>query len=159
MRRPVFLAAAIALSVSFLACATPAATNPSPSVFTNPPGLAKPNGFTHLVEVQPGRLLFVSGQVARDENGNVVGRGDMRAQAEQVFKNIQTVLASRGATLADMVELTCYVKDMSQIAAYREVRERVLGSNPRPASTLVEVKGFSSEDFLLEVNAVAAPRH
>ena len=108
---------------------------------------------------QPGRLLFVSGQVARDENGNVVGRGDMRAQAEQVFKNIQTVLASRGATLADMVELTCYVKDMSQIAAYREVRERVLGSNPRPASTLVEVKGFSSEDFLLEVNAVAAPRH
>ena len=159
MRSPVVLTVSAALSASFLACATPAATPPAQSVFTNPPGLAKPNGFTHLVEVQPGRLLYVAGQVARDENGNIVGRGDMRAQAEQIFKNIQTALASRGATLADMVELTCYIKDMSQIAAYREVRERVLGSNPRPASTLVEVKGFSSEDFLLEVDAVAAPRH
>ncbi len=82
----------------------------------------------------------------------------MHAQAEQVFRNIKTALEARGATLADVVQLTCYIRDMSQLAAYREVRERVLGAAPRPASTLVGVSALSSEDFLLEVDVVAVPR-
>ncbi|HZW90243.1 MAG TPA: RidA family protein [Myxococcaceae bacterium] len=127
--------------------------------FVNPPGLSKPSGFTHVVEVTPGRILYVAGQVARDADGNLVGKGDMRAQSEQVFRNIQTALGSRGATLADIVQLTAYVRDMSQLAAYREVRERVLGTNPRPASSLVGVAALASDDYLLEVEVVATLPH
>jgi 2-iminobutanoate/2-iminopropanoate deaminase len=136
------------------ACATTSGERPS---FVNPPGLAKPSGYTHVVDVPAGRTLYVAGQVARDASGAVVGKGDMRAQSEQVFRNIQTALESRGATLADIVQLTAYVRDMSQLAAYREVRERVLGTSPRPASSLVGVAALASDDFLLEVDAVAVP--
>ena len=137
------------------ACAT-TSTGERPS-FVNPPGLAKPSGYTHVVDVPAGRTLYVAGQVARDASGAVVGKGDMRAQSEQVFKNIQAALEARGATLADIVQLTTYIRDMSQVAAYREVRERVLGTNPRPASSLVGVAALASDDFLLEVEVVAAP--
>jgi enamine deaminase RidA (YjgF/YER057c/UK114 family) len=122
----------------------------------NPPGLAKPSGYTHVVDVPAGRTIYVAGQVARDESGNLVGGRDMRAQAEQVFRNIQIALASRGAALSDIVQLTAYVRDMSQLAAYREVRERVLGATPRPASSLVGVAALASDDFLLEVEVIAA---
>jgi enamine deaminase RidA (YjgF/YER057c/UK114 family) len=148
----------LVVGASLLACATPSASGPTAPTFTNPPGLGKPNGYSHVVEVYSGPTLYVAGQVARDANGNVVGRGDMRAQAEQVFRNIQTALEARAATLADIVQLTCYIRDMSQLAAYREVRERVLGAAPRPASTLVGVSALASEDFLLEVDVIAAPR-
>jgi enamine deaminase RidA (YjgF/YER057c/UK114 family) len=122
----------------------------------NPPGLAKPSGYTHVVDVPAGRTIFVAGQVARDASGNLVGGRDMRAQAEQIFRNIQIALASRGASLSDIVQLTAYVRDMSQLAAYREVRERVLGTNPRPASSLVGVAALASDDYLLEVEVIAA---
>jgi enamine deaminase RidA (YjgF/YER057c/UK114 family) len=122
----------------------------------NPPGLAPPRGYTHVVDVPAGRTIYVAGQVARDASGNLVGGRDMRAQAEQVFRNIQIALASRGAGLSDIVQLTAYVRDMSQLAAYREVRERVLGTNPRPASSLVGVAALASDDYLLEVEVIAA---
>jgi enamine deaminase RidA (YjgF/YER057c/UK114 family) len=122
----------------------------------NPPGLAAPSGYTHVVDVPAGRTIYVAGQVARDASGNLVGGRDMRAQAEQVFRNIQIALAARGASLSDIVQLTAYVRDMSQLAAYREVRERVLGTNPRPASSLVGVAALASDDYLLEVEVIAA---
>jgi enamine deaminase RidA (YjgF/YER057c/UK114 family) len=111
------------------------------------------------VDVPAGRTLYISGQVPLDEKGNLVGPGDSRAQTEQVFRNLKTALESSGATFADVVKLTWYVKEMSQLAAYREVREQFLGSGPRPASTLVEVKGLFRDDVLVEVEAIAAPRH
>ena len=144
----------LVVSCLLAGCATTSGERPS---FVNPPGLAKPSGYTHVVDVPAGRTLYIAGQVARDASGVVVGKGDMRAQSEQIFRNIQTALESRGATFADIVQLTAYVRDMSQIAAYREVRERVLGANPRPASSLVGVAALASDDFLLEVEAVAAP--
>ncbi|HSP18634.1 MAG TPA: RidA family protein, partial [Myxococcaceae bacterium] len=137
-------------------CANARSTGPS---FSNPPALSTPRGYTHVVDVPAGRTLYISGQVALDEKGNLVGPGDARAQAEQVFRNLRAALASSGATLADVVKLTWYVKDTSQLATYREVREQFLGSGPRPASTLVEVKGLFREDVLLEVDAIAAPRN
>ena len=144
----------LVVSSLLVACATPgAADRPG---FVNPPGLAKPSGYTHVVDVPAGRTIYVAGQVARDGSGNLVGGPDMRAQAEQVFRNIQIALASRGASLSDIVQLTAYVRDMSQLAAYREVRERVLGTNPRPASSLVGVAALASDDYLLEVEVIAA---
>lgn len=137
-------------------CATPGASSADRPGFVNPPGLAKPSGYTHVVDVPAGRTIYVAGQVARDASGNLVGGRDMRAQAEQVFRNIQIALASRGASFSDVVQLTAYVRDMSQLAAYREVRERVLGTNPRPASSLVGVAALASDDYLLEVEVIAA---
>ena len=144
----------LVVSCLLAGCATTSSERPS---FVNPPGLAKPAGYTHVVDVPAGRTLYIAGQVARDASGALVGKGDMHAQSEQIFRNIQTALESRGATFADIVQLTAYVRDMSQIAAYREVRERVLGANPRPASSLVGVAALASDDFLLEVEAVATP--
>ncbi len=149
-------ATVLGLCALFTACATP--TSGSAPQFVDPPGLARFPGLTHVVDVPAGRTIYVSGQVARDASGALVGKGDMRAQTEQVFRNIEIALAARGATLGDIVQLTTYVRDMSQLAAYREVRERVLGASPRPSSTLVGVSALASEDFLLEVTAVAAPR-
>lgn len=128
------------------------------STFSNPPGLAPPGGYTHVVDVPAGRTLYIAGQVAFDVQGNVVGKGDLRAQTEQVLRNVQTALESAGATFADVVKLNWYVRDASQLAIYREVRERFFGSGPRPASTLVEVKSLIRDDLLLEVEAIAAPR-
>jgi enamine deaminase RidA (YjgF/YER057c/UK114 family) len=128
------------------------------STFSNPPGLAAPRGYSHLADVPAGRTLYVAGQLAFDAEGNVVGKGDVRAQTEQVFRNLRTALESAGATLADIVKLNWYVRDASQLAVYREVREQFLGAGPRPASTLVEVKALIRDDLLLEVEAVAAPR-
>jgi enamine deaminase RidA (YjgF/YER057c/UK114 family) len=130
----------------------------STSTFTNPPGLAAPRGYTHVVDVPAGRTLYIAGQVAFDEKGNVVGVGDVRAQTEQVFRNLKTALESAGASLSDIVKLNWYVRDASQLATYREVRDQFLGTGPRPASTLVEVKALVREDLLIEIDAIAAPR-
>ena len=138
------------------ACATPGAGS-AEGELREPTGLPKPAGYTHVVDVAAGRTIYVAGQIARDASGNLVGGRDMRAQTEQVFRNIQAALESRGATLADIVQLTAYVRDMSQLAAYREVRERVLGTSPRPASSLVGVAALASDDYLLEVEVIAAP--
>jgi enamine deaminase RidA (YjgF/YER057c/UK114 family) len=146
----------VAVACLVVGCATPGGSSGDRAGFVNPPGLAKPAGYTHVVDVPAGRTIYVSGQVARDPSGNLVGGRDMRAQSEQVFKNIQIALESRGASLADIVQLTAYIRDMSQLAAYREVRERVLGTTPRPASSLVGVAALASDDFLLEVEVIAA---
>jgi enamine deaminase RidA (YjgF/YER057c/UK114 family) len=128
------------------------------ATFSNPSGLSAPRGYSHVVDVPAGRTLYIAGQVAFDAEGKVVGKGDVRAQTEQVFQNLKTALESAGASLADVVKLNWYVRDVSQVAIYREVREQFLGSGPRPASTLVEVKGLVLDDLLIEVEAIAAPR-
>ena len=147
---------AASLLVLTIGCAHTQSSGP---VFSNPPALSTPRGYTHVVDVPAGRTLYISGQVALDEKGHLVGAGDARAQAEQVFRNLRAALASSGATFADVVKLTWYVKDTSQLPTYREVREQFLGSGPRPASTLIEVKGLFRDDVLLEVDAIAAPRN
>ena len=156
MRHPL---AAWFLAVLSLGCAHPAAAPAATPTFSNPPGLSTPRGYTYVVDVPAGRTLYISGQVPLDEKGNVVGPGDARAQTEQVFRNLKIALESSGATFADVVKITWYIKDVSKIAIYREVREQFLGTGPRPASTLVEVKGLYRDDVLLEVEAIAAPRH
>ncbi len=120
----------------------------------NPPGLAVPGAYTHLVEATGGRTLYLAGQVALDRDRNVVGVGDFGAQARQVFENLRTALAAGGATFDDVVKMTMYVVDMSEIDALREIRTEFLGET-RPANTLVQVVRLAREDFLLEVEAIA----
>ena len=125
---------------------------------TNPPTLSKPTGYTHVVETAGAvKTVYISGQIAYDASGNVVGAGDMKAQAEQVFKNLETALKAAGATFADVVKMNSYITDMSKAPAVREVRARYFGETA-PASTFVEVKGLVRPELLLEIEVIAAVR-
>ena len=121
----------------------------------NPPGLSKPTGYTHVVAPVKGRLVFVAGQVAVDANGTVVGKGDFAAQAKQVFENLSAAVKAAGGTMADVAKINVYATDVSQIAAFREVRQQYFTSTP-PASTFVQVVGLARPEFLLEVEAIVA---
>jgi reactive intermediate/imine deaminase len=122
---------------------------------TNPPALSKPTGYTHIVEVTgPARTIYISGQIAFDKDGTVVGAGDMKAQAEQVFKNLEAALAAAGAKFSDVVKMNSYITDMSKIQAVRDVRTRYFGG-VTPASTFVQVAGLVRPELLLEIEVVA----
>ena len=104
--------------------------------------------------VKAGDWLYISGQVALDPGGNVVGRGDMRAQSQRVFENIEAILQQAGGALDNLVRITAYLTDMSRYPEYNEVRTKFLGARP-PASTTIQVSGLAFEGLLVEVDAVA----
>jgi len=126
--------------------------------FLKPEGIAPGTGYTHVVVTSPGKLVFISGQVARDKQGNLVGKGDLHAQTVQVFENIKAALASAGATFNDVVKINWYIRDYKQenLAALREVRDLYVNKENPPASTLVGVAALAQDDYLIEVEAVAA---
>ncbi len=101
------------------------------------------------------RLIWVSGQIALDENGKLIGKGDIRTQTEQCTKNVETALKKLGGSLDDVVQVTVFVKEMRGLKTIHEVRLKYF-KEPYPTSTLVEVKGFVNPDALIEINAVAA---
>jgi enamine deaminase RidA (YjgF/YER057c/UK114 family) len=123
---------------------------------TNPPTLSAPTGYTHVVEVPAGaRAVYIAGQVAFDRARQVVGVGDMAAQTEQVFRNLQAALAAAGATFADVVKMTTYVTDMGQAPVVRAARARYFGET-LPASTLVGVTALAHPDLMVEIEVIAA---
>jgi len=123
---------------------------------TNPPTLSKPTGYTHIVEVTgPVKTVYIAGQIAFDKDGAIVGPGDMKAQAEQVFKNLEAALAAAGAKFSDVVKMNTYVTDMEKAGAVREVRARYFGETT-PASTLVQVVHLARPELMLEIEVIAA---
>ena len=124
-----------------------------------PPGLPlrKVDGrvlYSHVVSVSGGRQIHISGQLARDSDGAIVGRADMAAQIEQVGKNLERCLAAAGASLADLVKTTTYVTDIDEFFRHTEIRMRYFGP-AMPTSTTVEVRRLSDPAFLVEVEAMA----
>ena len=127
--------------------------------YLNPRELNTPRFYTHAVTVQGGgKIIYVSGQVSYDRDGVVYGKGDMRAQCEQVFKNLSHILRAAGAGWDDVVKMNGYMVGMHPEAVdiYRGVRSRHLKAGKLPASTLVGVARLVHEDLLLEVEMVAA---
>jgi enamine deaminase RidA (YjgF/YER057c/UK114 family) len=120
----------------------------------NPPTVAAPIGYSHAV-IKSGTPVFVSGQVALDAQGKLVGEGDAAAQADQAFRNLQAVVGGCGGTLADVVKITVYVTDPAYRGAVVEARNRFLGPGPYPASTYVVVSALAVPQLLVEVEAVA----
>jgi len=123
----------------------------------NPKGLFESPFFTHTVAVSgAAKLVYVSGQVSYDDQGAVVGRGDMRVQTEQVFASLTRNLKAAGATWGDVIKVNGYMVGMTPeaIAAYREGRARFV--KKLPASTLVGVTSLVHPDLLLEVEVIAA---
>jgi enamine deaminase RidA (YjgF/YER057c/UK114 family) len=123
--------------------------------YINPPTLAHPTGYTHVVEATGARTVYISGQVALDSSGNIVGQGDMRAQAQQVFENLHVALRTVGSGFRDVVKLTYFIVDMAQMPVVREVRDQFIHPEQLPASTAVEIRRLAREEFLLEVEAIA----
>jgi len=122
----------------------------------NPPSIAPPTGYSHVAEVRGGTLVFVAGQVALDAAGALVGPGDYRAQAEQVFRNLGAALTAAGATFRDVVKLTIYVLDVAHLPEIREVRDRFVDPRRPPTSTAVQVSRLFRPDVLVEIDAVAS---
>jgi enamine deaminase RidA (YjgF/YER057c/UK114 family) len=116
--------------------------------------VSTPPGYSHAV-VAAG-LIFVSGQVAFDTNGSVVGAGDMGQQARQAFRNLGAVLDAAGASFADVVKLTYFVRDIDAVGAIRAARDEFVNTANPPASTLVEVSRLFVPELLIEIEAVAA---
>ena len=126
--------------------------------YLNPKELSTPRFYSHAVSAEGGKLVYVSGQVSWDAKGNVVGKGDMRAQSEQVFANVSAALRAAGAGWNDVIKMNGYMvgMDAERVTAYREVRQRYLKEGALPASTLVGVEKLVHPDLLLEVEVVAA---
>jgi enamine deaminase RidA (YjgF/YER057c/UK114 family) len=126
---------------------------------TEVPGNSSGVGFAHAVTVS-GRLAFVSGQVALDADGKLVGDHDMAAQTEQAMANLHRVLVALGADWPDVVKFTWFVMETEHLQALREVRDRflrpALGDRPNPASSLIQVAGLFRPGFLVEIEAVVA---
>jgi len=126
----------------------------------NPNGLFKPDTYSQVAVAQGARTIYLSGQVAMDAQGSVVGKGDLAAQVEQAYLNVGTALAAVGATFQDIAKLTVYVVDWTPdkmeklMTGALRAAERI-GFDAKRAITLIGVAALASPDFLLEVEAVA----
>jgi len=116
-------------------------------------GVHKTTGYSHAAKA--GELVFVAGQVAQDVEGALVGKGDIEAQAVQVFENLKAVLASAGAKLDDVVKTTTYTTKLAYRPKIAEVRARYFKTY-FPPNTFVVVESLATPDYLLEIEAVAA---
>ncbi|MGQ0545824.1 MAG: RidA family protein [Betaproteobacteria bacterium] len=110
--------------------------------------------YSPVVTVKGGTLVFVSGLLARNPAGEIVGKGDMGAQIAQVGENLKLALAAAGARLEDLVRTTTYVTDIEEFFRHVEVRQRYLGP-ALPTSTTVEVRRLAHPDFMVEIEAFA----
>jgi enamine deaminase RidA (YjgF/YER057c/UK114 family) len=128
-----------------------------PTQFLNPPGLGPTNGWTQVVTSTGGKTIHVSGQVGVNERGEVVGKGDLKAQTEKTFANLDIALKAAGARFDDVVKMNLYVVGLKPelVPLIREVRARYVNMKSPPASTLVGVTALVGADWLIEIDVVA----
>jgi 2-iminobutanoate/2-iminopropanoate deaminase len=152
MKRIIIWLPAIFFSLSVFAQQTPGNVQ-----FFNPSGVSAPRGYSHTAVIDLGtcKMVIISGQVALDKQGNLVGKDDMSIQAGQVFLNIKTILDEMRGSMNDIVKLGFYVTDISQIQAVRSARDKYINVSNPPASTLVQVSGLFRPDLMIEVEATA----
>ena len=122
--------------------------------FMNPEAIAKPGGYSHVVEVTgPGRIVYIAGQLGVKPDGKIAG--DFRAQTVQAFENLKAALAAVGATFNDVVKVNNYLVDIpTNIAIYREVRDKYVNTSQPPASTTIGVPALARDGALFEVEAI-----
>lgn len=120
----------------------------------NPSSMSTPTGYSYAVK-KAGTPVFIAGQVALDGDGRIVGEGDAGAQAEQVCRNLQTVVEACGGTLDDIVKLNVYTTDLSYRPAIATARQKFFKDGQYPASTFVVISSLAQPQFLVEIEAVA----
>ena len=126
--------------------------------FLNPPDLCPTFGWTHVVATTGAKTIHVSGQVAVNAAGELVGRGDLKRQTEAAFENVKAALAAAGATFDHVVKSTIFVVNFKpeMLPVIREVRGRYFSRERPPASTLVGVTALAGPEWLIEIEATAA---
>lgn len=107
-----------------------------------------------ILVTKPGKVLFIAGQTAVDAQGNIVGKGDIEAQAKQVFENLSAVLKEVGGSVDNLVMTTTYITDRQYREGYNRVRQQYYKKS-QPTSTLVIVTGLANPDYLIEIAGVA----
>lgn len=116
--------------------------------------------YNQVARVKASELLFVAGQLSSDATGTTVGVGDFEAQMRQVFANVKEVLASAGATFANIVQFTTYLVHSQDISKFMEIRKELFSEffpdEKYPPNTLLIIDRLVKEDFLIEVQTVAA---
>jgi len=124
---------------------------------SNPPTVAPPLKayYSNAVRVSAGPLLFIAGQIAVDKAGNVVGKGDLRAQAVQVLENIRAILAAHKADMKDVVQVAVYVTDMRAFHDIADIRLKYFPEDG-PSSVIVEVSKLALPELEIEISAIAA---
>ncbi|MBX9602664.1 MAG: RidA family protein [Bryobacteraceae bacterium] len=122
-----------------------------------PDGLSKPTTYTHVVAASGKETVYVSGQVSADAKGQIVGKGDLKAQTAQAMENLKIALAAAGCTFDHVVKMTTFVVNFkaADLAALREIRSRYLNPAKPPASTLLGVQALANPDYLIEIEAIA----
>ncbi len=123
--------------------------------FLAPATLSPPFGYSHVVEAPAGTIVYISGQVPLDGEGQLVGEGNFEAQTRQVFENLTRALEAADAGWSDVVKLDYFLRDVGQIAIVRAIRDEYVDTANPPASTLVEVSGLARPEFLVEIQAIA----
>jgi 2-iminobutanoate/2-iminopropanoate deaminase len=127
--------------------------------YINPPGLfpSLQYGFSQIVSSQKGRLVFLSGQVAWDENQRIVGHNDLKAQTWQALQNIETAMKAAGGELSDVVSLRIYVVEeiLSQGQYISEALKAHFAEDKAPATSWIGVRALADKEFLIEIEAIA----
>jgi 2-iminobutanoate/2-iminopropanoate deaminase len=125
--------------------------------FVNPASISSPKGFSQAVQVDLGtcKMLMISGQVAFDQQGNLIGKANFSEQATRVFNNIKSIIEAQGGKMNNLVKINIYLTDINQLATFREIRDQFINTNAPPASTLVQVNHLFRDDVLLEIDATA----
>ena len=129
--------------------------------YENPPGAGPAQGlYSHVGFMQGGTLAFIAGQLAVGSNGEVIGKGDFKAQFRQVFSNLGNVLSGMGADYRQIIKFTTYLVHSQHIGHFMTERQALFpdlfGNQPYPPNTLLVIDRLVKEDFLIEVEAVAA---
>lgn len=123
--------------------------------FLSPETMSPPFGYSHIVDAPASRVIFISGQVPLNTDGDLVGKGDFGAQARQVFANLSAALEAAGAGWSDVVKLNYFLTDIGELATVRAIRDEYVDTERPPASTLVQVSALFSPEAMVEIEAVA----
>lgn len=125
--------------------------------FINPTELSTPKGYTHIVAVEGGKTIYIAGQVPTDAKGDVIGKGDLKAQITKVYENLSIALKAVGADFKDVVKMTTYIVgyEPAHLSILREVRGQYLSPTQPPANTLLGVQALFHPDILIEIEAIA----
>jgi 2-iminobutanoate/2-iminopropanoate deaminase len=116
-----------------------------------------PAGYSQAAVINLGtaKMVIMSGQVALDKQGNLIGKDDLATQTEQVFRNIKAIVEAAGGTMDNIVKLSYFITDASKVKVVRTVRDQFVNIKTPPASTLVEVSRLFRDDLLIEIEATA----
>ena len=112
----------------------------------------KDRGYSHVAKV--GKTLYIAGQVARDVQGKLVGKGDFEVQARQVYTNLRNILEEAGGGLRNIVKTTTILTHYGNVESYRKIRNEFFG-DMMPPNTLLIIESLASPDFMIEVEAIA----